>query len=122
MKIKQLLLFLNASSYKLSIVIANFFNNSISNDKELALCFNIGLELCVLYLFKTLDIITSRWIVALIFFFFFVHLCIDFFFVKDLMAIKDNYSFYYKSWGFTIYCVLIVASVLYSIYVLFSRI
>ena len=121
--LKKILLFLNATGYKLSNDLDGVFDNNFTNNKSTAIAMNAGLEICLLASLRLINIpISSSWLIVVIIFSLFFHTMINILFQPELNAIVNDYTHYYKGWLYTIYWVLIVLSIIYGVYLLFSRI
>jgi hypothetical protein len=119
--LKRGILFLNASGYKLAVTIANALGNGFSNKKTLGIAFNVGLELCIVYLLASSGPKASSWALALFFPFVVFYLGVDYIFSKELDLVSNNYNLYYKQWSFVIYCALITLSIIYGVCLLFLK-
>jgi len=81
---------------------------------------NVGLELCVFDFIRMLDEnISNKWLVVIFFFSTIFHLGLDFIFAKELKILGSDYNFYYKKWLFVAYCILILSSIIFGLYILF---
>jgi len=121
--LKKVLLFLNATGYKLSTDLQGAFDNSIINNKSTASAFNTGLEVGLLLLLRLFNIhISSSWLIVVFIFSMFFHTVINILFRPELDEIQNDYTHYYKSWLYTTYWILLVVSIIYGVYCLFSRI
>jgi len=118
-RFKKIILFLNATSFKLANV-GHYKEGIYNNNLPLALVLIFCLEFSTLRLLSLFnqDIKLPYFSVLLPVSFIF-HLFINVIFNSDLRIIEKNYKRYYGQYYFIIYCIVIVPSVIYTIIYLF---
>jgi hypothetical protein len=117
---KKIILFLNASSYKIASI-GSWKDAFYKQTDSGALIFNWCLWFS---LFKLLTINTGSRLPPNVVTIFLatplvLHLCIEFAFSADLKLIKENYKEVYANAYYVTYCILAVIGVIFTLYYIF---
>ena len=117
-KFKRVILFLNASSYKLA-GIGSYKDAFYKQTQSTALLLNWCLEFSLFKLLINTDKLASIYVKVLLSMPFVFHLFIDFIFSDDLKLIENNYKQYYGNYYYVTYCILAVSGVIFALYYIF---
>jgi hypothetical protein len=119
-RLKRIILFLNASSFKLA-KIGHYKNGIYDVSKPLGIALNWCLELSIyrLIILNRYPLKVSDFKIALALSFIF-HLGIDFIFKNDLKFLDQEYKINFGTYSFWIYCFAIFMSVIYTLSYLLS--
>jgi hypothetical protein len=120
---KKIILFLNASSYKVALATGGSEDGFYSGKNyTFGAALNFGIEFFlfkVFLYFKTEHIPSNRF--AILFAApFILHTGIDLLFSKDLKLIKQNYTSYYGKYSYPVYCVFAITGAVFGVCYLFS--
>ena len=118
-RFKKILLFLNASSYKIASI-GSWKDAFYKQTDSGALIFNwcLWFSLFKLLMINTDSLPPSTVAILLLLTPFVFHLGIEFIFSDDLKLIKENYKQYYANSYYVTYCILAVMGMVFTLYYL----